>query len=49
MWMITCPHCRHKADMEDFEPSCADECTCPKCGESFEVDLSVDDDDDDDE
>jgi hypothetical protein len=39
MWIITC-ECGHEAPMDDFGPSCADECTCPKCGASFQVDLS---------
>ena len=42
-WWITC-ECGHCAHMDDFEPSCADECTCPKCGMFFQVDLSLDDD-----
>lgn len=36
-YTLTCPRCAHKAPAAAFEPSCADECTCPKCGEDFIV------------
>lgn len=49
MWMITCPECSHEAPLKDFEPSCADECSCPECDAFFQIDLSMEDEDDDDE
>jgi hypothetical protein len=47
-WIITC-ECGYEAPMDDFDPSCADECHCPKCGMCFIPDLTSDDDDDDEE
>jgi hypothetical protein len=41
-WWITC-ECGYCAHMDDFSPSLADECICPKCGVCFEVDLTMDD------
>lgn len=48
MWWITCPECGHKAPLDDYEPSCADECSCPKCEAFFQVDLSGDEEDESD-
>jgi hypothetical protein len=49
MWWITCPNCGHKAPLKDFEPSLADECSCPQCEEFFQVDLSDPEEDEEDE
>lgn len=50
MWLITCPNscCGYQGPMDEFEPSLADECACPKCETFFEVDLTDDEDDDED-
>jgi hypothetical protein len=45
-WWITC-ECGYCAHIDDFSPSLADECICPKCGMCFEVDLTWASDDDD--
>lgn len=47
MYEITCPKCGHAGTTEEFEMSLSDECSCPKCEEFFEVDLSGEDEDDD--
>jgi hypothetical protein len=38
MWWLTCPNsrCQFQGSLKEFEPSSADECTCPRCGEFFE-------------
>ncbi len=38
MWLITCPNqnCGFQGTLTDYEASCADECVCPKCNESFQ-------------
>lgn len=35
-YILECPRCCHEGPAAEFEPSCADECTCPKCGCEFE-------------
>jgi hypothetical protein len=45
MWIITCPECPYTGPLDSYEPSCADECTCPKCGCSFEFEAPADEDD----
>lgn len=47
MWEVTCPKCGHQGDSEEFDISLCDECCCPKCGTSFEIDTSGDDEEDD--
>lgn len=31
MYIIGCPECDYKGPLKSYAPSCADECTCPKC------------------
>jgi hypothetical protein len=49
MWSITCPNpeCGFKGTLEQYGPSCADECTCPYCGEFFQWEEPYDGDDED--
>lgn len=52
MWIIHCPACPNRSPLESYEPSCADECICPRCGESFTIDwdaIHAENDDEDDE
>ncbi|QDV78054.1 hypothetical protein [Botrimarina mediterranea] len=46
-YTITCGHCGHEDKGAAFEPSMADECFCPACGEMFICD--TDDEDEEDE
>jgi hypothetical protein len=46
MWIITCPECAHRAPLENFGPSCADEVTCPGCGYFFQWEAPPEEDDD---
>lgn len=48
-WIVICPQCEHKADAEDFDPSCADECTCPKCSAHFLFEYPYEEDEEDEE
>ena len=50
MWWITCPNptCGFQAKLMDFEPSCADECTCPKCEEFFQWEEPEDEEEEED-
>lgn len=43
-YVLTCPHCGYTANGKAFDPSCADECFCPECGEKFYYEDSDDED-----
>jgi hypothetical protein len=48
-YVITCPNCGYSGDSRTYEPSCADECECPKCHYAFTFEYPEDDDEEEDE
>lgn len=44
-YILTCPQCGYRADIDTFAPSLCGECWCPKCGLGFIFEHEDDEDD----
>lgn len=45
-WTFSCPACGYRDSGDKFDPSLADECVCPACGERFNFESTDEDDED---